>query len=63
VRNGRGALLADADCAGTAIRDFVSIKDESAFDEDLVRSIFGAPPEGAHLVFSTADADRAATTS
>ena len=63
LRDGRGAPLADAYCTGTAVRDFVSVKDESAFDEDLVRSIFGAPPAGAHLVFSTGDADRAAKTS
>ncbi|HEV3382268.1 MAG TPA: hypothetical protein VG142_14985 [Trebonia sp.] len=47
----RGAPLADVYCTGTAIRDFVSVKDESAFDEDLVRSLFGAPPEDAMLVF------------
>jgi hypothetical protein len=63
LQEGCGAPVADADCAGTAIRDFVRVKDESAFDEGLVRSIFGAPPAGAHLVFSTGDADRAAKTS
>lgn len=51
VIEGRGAPLADADCTGTAIRDFVSVADESEFDEDLVRSIYGAPPPGAMLVF------------
>ncbi len=60
---GRGASLVDAWCSGTAIRDFVSIKDESAFEEETVRSIFGAPPAGAHLVFSTSDAEQAAKTS
>lgn len=48
---GRGASLADASCTGTAIRDFVSVKDESGFDENVVRSIFGVPPENARLVF------------
>jgi hypothetical protein len=60
---GRGAPLVDTWCTGTSIRDFVSVKDESLFDEELVRSIYGAPPEGAHLTFTTEDADRAAKTS
>ncbi len=60
VLAGHGAPLVDARCTGTAIRDFVSVRDESSFDEDTVRSIFGPPPSGAHLVFSTADAERAA---
>jgi hypothetical protein len=51
LRDGRGAPLADAYCTGTAVRDFVSVKDESGFDEDLVRSLYGAPPEDAMLVF------------
>ena len=59
---GRGARLVDASCTGTAIRDFISVHDESSLDEDTVRSIFGAPPAGAHLVFSTDDAERAAET-
>jgi hypothetical protein len=46
-----GAPLVDADCTGTAIRDFVSTKDESAFDEETVRSIYGPPPTDALLVF------------
>jgi hypothetical protein len=48
---GRGALLADAHCTGTAIRDFVNVKDQSTFDEALVRSLYGAPPDDAMLVF------------
>jgi hypothetical protein len=48
---GRGAPLVDADCTGTAIRDFISVDDESALDEDLVRSIYGPPPSGSLLVF------------
>jgi hypothetical protein len=59
----RGAPLVDAWCTGTAIRDFVSIKDEGPFAEDTVQSIFGAPPEGVHLVFTSADAEKAAKTS
>jgi len=39
----RGAALVDARCTGTAIRDFISVKDETAFDEDLVQSIYGPP--------------------
>lgn len=60
LTGGRGAPLVDAGCTGTAIRDFVSVKDESPFAEDTVRSIFGAPPQGVHLVFTSDDADRAA---
>ena len=60
---GRGAPVVDAWCTGTAIRDFVSIKDESPFTEDTVRSIFGAPPDGVHLVFTNVDAEQAAKTS
>ena len=60
---GRGAPLVDAWCTGTAIRDFVSIKDESLLAEDTVQSIFGAPPEGVHLVFTSADAEKGAKTS
>lgn len=51
LREGRGAPLADAYCTGTAIRDFVGVKDQSTFDEDLVRSLYGAPPQDAMLVF------------
>lgn len=48
----RGAPLADAYCAGTAIRDFLSIKDESSFGEEMIRSLFGAPPSDAMLVYA-----------
>jgi hypothetical protein len=51
LQAGRGAPLVDAHCTGTAIRDFISIKDESPFEEDLVRSIFGAPPQDAMLIY------------
>jgi hypothetical protein len=51
VLAGRGASLADAYCTGTAIRDFVSVADESRFDEDTVVRLFGAPPPDAMLVF------------
>lgn len=47
----RGAPIVDAQCTGTAIRDFRSVADESSFDEDLVVRLFGAPPPGAILVF------------
>jgi hypothetical protein len=57
---GRGAPLADAYCTGTAIRDFVSIKDESRFDEETVRSLFGAPPDDALLVFGAPPRDEPA---
>ena len=51
LQAGHGARLTDSYCTGTAIRDFVSIKDESAFDEGFVRSIYGEPPTDAMLVF------------
>ena len=57
---GHGAPLVDARCTGTAIRDFVSVKDESAFDEETVRAIYGAPPDGVHLVFTSTDAEQSA---
>ena len=57
VQAGIGAPLADAQCTGTAIRDFVNIKDESAFDESLVRSIYGEPPADAVLVFEAPDSE------
>jgi hypothetical protein len=53
LQSGRGAPLPDVYCTGTAIRDFVSVKDESAFHEDTVRSIFGEPPADAVLVFGS----------
>lgn len=55
---GIGAPLVDADCTGTAIRDFVSIKDESAFDEETVRSIYGPPPQDALLIFGAPGGER-----
>lgn len=51
LRSGQGAPLADVYCTGTAIRDFVSVKDESGFEEEFVRSLYGAPPKDAMLVF------------
>jgi hypothetical protein len=51
LQAGVGAPFADAHCTGTAIRDFVSTKDESPFEEDFVRSIYGEPPADAMLVF------------
>jgi hypothetical protein len=48
---GRGASLVDAYCTGTAIRDFVSVADESRFGEQAIIDVFGAPPADAMLVF------------
>jgi hypothetical protein len=48
---GRGAPLVDANCTGTAIRDFINVADERSFDEDVVQRLYGPPPEGALLVF------------
>jgi len=56
---GRGAPLVDVDCTGTAIRDFLNVADDSAFGEETVTQLFGAPPSDAMLVFSAAEAERA----
>lgn len=52
---GRGASLVDVHCTGTAIRDFISVADETSFDEETVIGLFGAPPADALLVFGTPD--------
>jgi hypothetical protein len=51
---GRGAPLVDVHCTGTAIRDFHNVADGSAFDEQTVTELFGAPPADAMLVFGAA---------
>jgi hypothetical protein len=60
LKAGRGAPLVDVQCTGTSIRDFRKVADESAFDEDTVAQIFGAPPPGVMLVFSDAEAEKSA---
>jgi hypothetical protein len=50
---GRGAPVVDAQCTGTAIRDFISVADEAVFDEQLVVELFGPPPQDALLVFES----------
>jgi hypothetical protein len=57
---GRGAPLVDAYCTGTAIRDFRNVADGSGFDEETITRLFGAPPPGAFLVFTEAEAERSA---
>lgn len=57
---GRAAPLVDANCTGTAIRDFHNVADNSSFDEETVTRLFGAPPPGAFLVFTEAEAERSA---
>jgi hypothetical protein len=57
---GLGAPAVDAHCTGTAIRDFHRVADNSGFDEELVRELFGVPPPGALLLFGPAEADRSA---
>ena len=57
---GRSAPLVDTHCTGTAIRDFHNVADGSAFDEDTVTRLFGAPPADAMLVFGPAAAERTA---
>jgi hypothetical protein len=49
--SGRGAPHADVHCTGTSIRDFRKVSDGSAFDEQLVVDMFGAPPVGATLTY------------
>ena len=49
---GRAAPRVDADCTGTAIRDFRRVADGAPFDEETVTRCFGAPPSGATLVFA-----------
>jgi hypothetical protein len=60
LQAGHGAPLADTYCTGTAIRDFVSVADESPFDEGLVRSLYGDPPTDAMLVFGASEEDEPA---
>lgn len=60
VQSGRGAPLVDVHCTGTSIRDFRNVADDSAFDEQMVVDVFGAPPEGAMLVFGDDQAEQAA---
>jgi Phytanoyl-CoA dioxygenase (PhyH) len=52
---GRGAPLVDVYCTGTSIRDFISVADESSFDEQTVVDLFGPPPADAVLVYGTPD--------
>jgi hypothetical protein len=51
VIEGRGAPLVDVECTGTSIRDFRGLVDGEQLSEELVVSIYGAPPEGAVLVY------------
>lgn len=51
---GVGPSLVDADCTGTAIRDFVNAASGEPFDEEVVRGLYGEPPTDAVLVFSIA---------
>jgi hypothetical protein len=60
LQSRRGAPLADANCSGTAIRDFVSVKDEGRLDEGLIRSLYGDPPGDAMLVFGAPEQDEPA---
>jgi hypothetical protein len=60
LKAGRGAPLVDVQCTGTSIRDFLNVAGESAFDEETVTQIFGTPPPGVMLVFSDAEAEKAA---
>jgi hypothetical protein len=52
----RGAPLVDVYCTGTSVRDFRNIGDGRAFDEDMVTTLFGAPPPDAMLVFTGSQA-------
>jgi hypothetical protein len=52
LKAGRGAPMVDVYCSGTAIRDFRNVADDSPFEEDTVRELFGDPPADAMLVFT-----------
>jgi hypothetical protein len=52
LRARHGAPLVDVSCTGTSIRDFRRASDGTAFDEGLVRELFGEPPDGSTLVFA-----------
>lgn len=60
LKAGRGAPMVDVECTGTSIRDFRNVADESTFEEETVTQIFGTPPPGVMLVFSDAEAEKAA---
>lgn len=47
----RGAPIVDAQCTGTAIRDFHRVADGAPLSEEFVRGLFGAPPPDSMLVF------------
>jgi Phytanoyl-CoA dioxygenase (PhyH) len=55
LRAGAGAPLVDVHCTGTAIRDFISVADESRLDEQTIAQLFGPPPADAMLVFDAPD--------
>jgi hypothetical protein len=55
-----GASMDDVACTGTSIRDFVRVADGERIEEDVVGRIYGAPPEGAMVVFDAETARRAA---
>jgi hypothetical protein len=52
VQTNRGAQVVDADCTGTAIRDFHRVADDASFDEETVIRLFGSPPPGSTLTFT-----------
>lgn len=57
---GKSAPMVDVHCTGTAIRDFRNVADGSAFDEQTVVTLFGAPPRDAVLVFGQEQGDSSA---
>jgi hypothetical protein len=53
VEEGVGAPMGDVNCTGTAIRDFMNAETGERLDEEFVRSVYGAPPEDAVLVYGS----------
>lgn len=55
-----GAPLPDIRCTGTSVRDFLNVETGERFDEDLVRSIYGEPPDDVILVYDKEVSEQAA---
>jgi hypothetical protein len=55
-----GAPMPDVRCTGTSVRDFVNTETGQRFDEDLVRSIYGDPPDDVILVYDKEVSETAA---
>jgi hypothetical protein len=61
VTSGAGAPMVDVRCAGTVLREYRSVQDDSGFSEEYVRQMAGSPPEGAILLFDEKLAEKSTT--